>query len=118
MKRYERKSLKTGDVFSYRGNKIKLRAPKKIKLNKLQEQHLNGELDIYQPIEAYSEQWKTITKKQGYWEDYVSAAPVPNTRKRSDLPSINQQWRDAKVNGRTKQKVKQRVLPIGYGNTA
>ena len=29
-------------------------------LNSIQKQHLNGELNIYAPIESYIEEWKTI----------------------------------------------------------
>jgi hypothetical protein len=50
-------------------------------LHSLQVQHINGELDIYAPIEAYYEQFD----KEGN--------PVPGTRVRKDLPSIAQQWK-------------------------
>jgi hypothetical protein len=63
-------------------------------LNPIQRQHLAGDIDIYKPIEAYSERWKTNTKKNGYWEDYDSAHPIEGTRKRNDLPPVYMQWKE------------------------
>ena len=64
-------------------------------LNSVQLAHLNGELNIYEPIEAYEERWFTKYKKVGYWEDYESAHPIKGTRRRNDLPPVYLQWKEA-----------------------
>tara|TARA_R100000742_G_C4279664_1_gene105119 strand:- start:3831 stop:4115 length:285 start_codon:yes stop_codon:yes gene_type:complete len=64
-------------------------------LNTIQRLHLKGELDVYAPIVAYDERWSTKMKKNGYWEDFESASPIPNTKRRNDLPPIYLQWKDA-----------------------
>jgi len=58
-------------------------------LNSIQKQHLNGELNIYSPIKTYIEEWKTILDGDG---NYVSAYPVPDTRRRDDLAPVAIQW--------------------------
>ncbi len=58
-------------------------------MTNLQTLHNKGELDVYQPIEAYSQQWKTVFDKQG---NYVSAHPVGEP-KRNDLPPVYMQWK-------------------------
>ena len=97
---YERKMLETGDTFTYKSKTITVKEPTNIPLNKLQQAHVSGSLSVYAPIESYTEKWKTVTKQNGYWEDYVSAHPVPNTRKRNDLPPIASQWRDSYKKGK------------------
>ena len=62
--------------------------PKK-PLNSIQQQHINNELDVYKPIEAYTEEWVHVEDKDG---NFVKAYPKPGTRKRSDLPPIATQW--------------------------
>ena len=59
-------------------------------LNKHQVEHLYGGLDVYKPIEAYTEEWVHITDSEG---NFVSAHPKPGTKVRSDLPSLAEQWR-------------------------
>ncbi len=61
-------------------------------INNIQRQHINGELDVYEPIVAYSEKWETKYDKSG---QYVSARPIPGTRRRNDLPPIYMQWKEA-----------------------
>ena len=96
---YKRKYKKIGESIVYKGRTLTLKAPKDLELNGLQQAHVAGTLNVYEPIEAYSEKWETITKKVGYWEDYVSARPIPDTRKRNDLPPISSQWRESYKNG-------------------
>ena len=60
-------------------------------LNDIQKKHKAGELNVYSPVEAYTEKWEHIADKQG---NFISAMPIPETRKRKDLPSIAQQWRE------------------------
>ena len=68
------------------------------KLNSLQVLHRNNELDLYEPVEAYSERWEhesekpLIGKKHG---KFISAHPVPNTKVRNDLPPIYIQWKES-----------------------
>ena len=50
-------------------------------LNELQIMHMNGEIDLHEPIEAYFEKYDKKGK------------PIPGTRVRKDLPSIAQQWK-------------------------
>ena len=92
---YEKKMLTAGDSFTYRNTRITVKEPKGFALNELQQAHVAGTINVYEPIEAHSEKWKTTTKQSGYWEDYVSAHPIPNTRKRNDLPPIAVQWRES-----------------------
>lgn len=75
--------------------KVKTREEIESTLNNLQLAHLRGELDVYEPIKAYSEKWTTKFKQTGYWEDFESASPVPGSRVRSDLPPLYMQWKDA-----------------------
>jgi hypothetical protein len=61
-------------------------------LNKLQQAHRRGDINVYAPVKSFKEQWKTIFDKNGM---YVSAYPVPNTRVSLDLPPISVQWQQA-----------------------
>lgn len=63
----------------------------KITLNQNQMAHLTGELNVYAPIESYYEEWNHIEDKQG---NFISASPKEGTRRRSDMPSLAQQWRE------------------------
>lgn len=59
-------------------------------LNNHQIAHLYGGLDVYKPIEAYTEEWVHNTDSEG---NFVSAYPKPGTKVRSDLPPLAEQWR-------------------------
>jgi hypothetical protein len=63
-------------------------------LNELQMMHIRGDIDLYEPVEAYTERW---THQGGNW------APIEGTRKLAPLPPIYIQWKDAfrKQNGKT-----------------
>ena len=63
----------------------------KIALNQNQMDHINKKINVYAPIEAYYEQWEHNEDKYG---NFVSANPIEGTRRRSDMPSLAQQWRD------------------------
>ena len=53
------------------------------------------EYNVYRAIEAYAEDWVHKEDKHG---NFIEAYPKPNTRRRSDLPSLAEQWRtDAKA---------------------
>ena len=64
-------------------------------LNNTQRMHIEGKINVYEPIEAYEERWETETTKDGYWEWFKSARPIPGTRRRADLPPLFMQWKDA-----------------------
>ena len=67
----------------------KIAKNKTIKLTDLQQKHKNGDINLYQPIEAYTEKWVHETDNEG---NFVKAYPVPGTRKRADLPPVATQW--------------------------
>ena len=58
-------------------------------VNKLQQKHLTGKIDLYKPVEAYYEEGVHEVDANG---DFVKAYPKPDTRKRADLPPIATQW--------------------------
>ena len=60
-----------------------------------QEAHLKGEINVYEPIEAYDIKW--YHKGNNYY-------PIMQSKKRNDLPPIYIQWKDdfRKRNARTK----------------
>lgn len=60
-------------------------------MNKLQQDHLSGVHSVYKPIEAYSEEWVHVQDEAG---KFIKAYPKPGTRKRQDLPSLAEQWRE------------------------
>lgn len=60
-------------------------------MNQSQIDHLNGDLNVYAPIESYYEEWTHIEDKKG---NFISASPKEGTRRRSDMPPLAQQWRD------------------------
>ena len=62
---------------------------KTTKLNKIQEQHNEGTVNVYRPIEAYTEEWVHVEDKNG---NFVKAYPKEGTRRRSDLPPVATQW--------------------------
>jgi hypothetical protein len=91
-------SLKHGDTFKYRSNRTKttvvLRLDRsKLKENRnltqLQQTHVAGDINLYAPVEAYEEQWEHIEDKEG---NFLSASPLPGTKKRNDLPPVSVQW--------------------------
>ena len=55
-------------------------------LNKLQHMHIDGEIDLYAPIEAYHVKWHHDKDGNHY--------PIEETRVRRDLPCISQQWKE------------------------
>lgn len=65
-------------------------------LNATQMAHLRGEMDIYGPVEAYTQKW--FHKKDVYY-------PLKDTKKRNDLPPVYIQWKDdfRKRNARNKR---------------
>jgi len=84
-----------GSEFTYKGKAIKINGNRfNCKdcndLNSLQYMHLNGEIDLYLPIEAYAEDWDHVTDKEG---KFVSATPKVGTRRRNDLPPVYMQWK-------------------------
>ena len=58
-------------------------------INKIQQKHRNGKLDVYKPVKAYYEEWVHEVDEKG---NFVKAYPKPGTRKRADLPPIATQW--------------------------
>ena len=52
---------------------------------------MEGKFDVYQPIEAYAEEWVHKQDKDG---NFIIAYPKQGTRRRADLPSLAEQWRD------------------------
>ena len=46
--------------------------------------------NIYDPIEAYVEEWEHESTKDGV---FINAYPKPGTRRRSDLPPLYIQWK-------------------------
>ena len=67
------------------------RTKQKITLNQSQMAHLKGEINVYAPIESYYEEWNHVEDSKG---NFVSASPKEGTRRRSDMPSLAQQWRE------------------------
>ena len=63
----------------------------RIALNQSQKNHIDGIINVYAPIEAYYEQWEHNEDEHG---NFVSARPIEETRRRSDMPSLAQQWRE------------------------
>ena len=59
-------------------------------MNKHQLEHIAGECNVYKPIEAHKEEWVHIEDKEG---NFAKAYPKPETRRRQDLPSLSEQWR-------------------------
>lgn len=71
--------------------KVLMGSAQRTNLNSFQEAHLRGEINVYKPIEAYAEEWVHEEDKDG---NFIRAYPKPGTRRRSDLPSLCEQWRD------------------------
>ena len=58
--------------------------------------------NVYRAIEAYAEEW---VHKEDKYGNFIMAYPKPNTRRRSDLPSLAEQWRtDAKARSNNNDK--------------
>lgn len=68
----------------------------------LQIAHLNGDYDIYEPVEAYSIKW--FHKGDRYY-------PIDDSKKRDDLPPVYIQWKEdyRKRNERIKQLDKRNI---------
>lgn len=63
---------------------------------------LQTEYNVYRAIEAYAEEW---VHKEDKYGNFITAYPKPNTRRRSDLPSLAEQWRsDAKARSNNNDK--------------
>jgi hypothetical protein len=60
-------------------------------LNELQMMHIRGDIDLYEPVEAYKEAWEHVKHQTGH---YLSSKAVPGTKVREDLPPIYIQWKD------------------------
>ena len=79
-------------IVTNNGNRKGETKPKeKLKMNKFQEEHIKGNLNVYAPVEAYYQEWEHITDNNG---DFVTARPKPETRRRADMPSLAEQWRN------------------------
>ena len=105
----ENNRLKEGDTTKYFDRRTKVEKTITIRgkvdkenLTKIQEMHMNGSINIYLPVEAYSEKWihnkmdeSTGTKRNHRdYGNFISAHPVPGTKHRNDLPPIYMQWKE------------------------
>ena len=64
-------------------------------LNELQKAHIRGEINLYEPVETYTEQWTKGTKYDPVTKTVgLDPAPIPGTRKATTLPPIYIQWKD------------------------
>lgn len=70
--------------------KIESEGAKPRELNRHQQDHIDGKIDVYKPIEAYVEEWVHVADEEG---NFIAAYPKEGTRKRQDLPSLAEQWR-------------------------
>ena len=56
---------------------------------------LQKSVNVYDPIEAYSERW--LHKEDKKTGEFLGAEPIPGTRKRNDLPPLyiqrKEDWR-------------------------
>ena len=82
-----------GHIFKHRGKTIEVNGlhydyHKDSKLNDLQLKHMSGDINLYEPIEAYSQAWDHDNKAQTW-------AAKEGTRKRNDLPPVYMQWKQA-----------------------
>ena len=53
---------------------------------------LQRSVNVYEPIEAYTEKW--THKENRKTGEFLGAEPVPGTRKRNDLPPLYIQWKE------------------------
>ena len=53
---------------------------------------LQKSVNVYEPIEAYTEKW--THKENRKTGEFLGAEPVPGTRKRNDLPPLYIQWKE------------------------
>ena len=60
-------------------------------MNKFQREHDEGTRNVYAPVEAYYQEWEHIEDNKG---NFVTARPKPETRRRADMPSLAEQWRN------------------------
>ena len=90
---------KKASSFFHKGKEIVIRElEEKPALNQVQQDHIDGKLNIYEPIKTYQEKWVTKFKRVGFWEYYDHAYPVAGTRRRADLPPVYSQWKEDFVN--------------------
>ena len=54
--------------------------------------NLQRSVNVYEPIEAYTQKWNHIEDKKD--NTFVSAHPIPGTLKRNDLPPLYIQWKE------------------------
>ena len=79
-------------AFMYKGKLIrwngkKYSAKDDPNLNELQRMHLSGDINLYEPIEAYYVKWDHDKKGNNH-------KPIAETRIKKDLPCISQQWKE------------------------
>ena len=81
-------------TFTYKGKTHTVGSKFKaiISLNDSQTEHVHGLLNVYEPIKAYSQQYKHYTdpKEPG---KFLKATPIGEPR-RNDLPPIYLQWKE------------------------
>jgi hypothetical protein len=75
------------ESFTHKGKQVSIRHgwTPPLPLNNIQLAHINGELDIYEPIIAYEERYDN------------KGLPIPGTKRRNDLPPVYLQWKQAYV---------------------
>jgi hypothetical protein len=56
-------------------------------MNELQQAHIRGEINLYEPVVTHTEQWKHDNKGDNHH-------PIEGTRRASTLPPIYIQWKD------------------------
>ena len=56
-------------------------------LNRLQQLHKQGEINLYEPIEAYHVEWHHDKKGNNHY-------PLSQKKVKKNLPCIAQQWKD------------------------
>ncbi len=87
------KKLKAGDTLTYKGKEITVTGKTydyrdDDNLNSIQQAHIRGEINLYKPIEAYSQNFDTV-----YVDGvFVKAIPLGDPR-RNDLAPIYMQWK-------------------------
>tara|TARA_R100000655_G_scaffold60649_3_gene99006 strand:+ start:1268 stop:1582 length:315 start_codon:yes stop_codon:yes gene_type:complete len=61
-------------------------------LHSLQVAHHNGELNLYESVESYEENWVHLENRET--RTMIKAHPKAGTRRRNDLPPVYIQWKD------------------------
>ena len=77
---------------TYKGREVKwngryYNANSDSSLNKLQRMHMNGDLNLHEPVEAYYVEWYHDRKGDNHY-------PLPKTKVKRNLPCIAQQWKE------------------------